>query len=614
MIPENDEKISKLLFLGDSLLLYRPSDEIYLEDTYPYISMNELKKHGKFEIEIRGERRNDTSTVALDEKLIYNIVSSRPDIVVVHLGIVDCAPRLFTRVEYNLISHLPSMLRRLIIAFFRRNRRFFTKHFPTVYVKKEDFKRNMEKILTTIKNQNAQSIIVNIAKPPDEKLRKSFNFMKNVIEYNKILDTLAEEYNCPIIDFYNATLKHPEYLLRDGIHPSKEGHLYLAKEVEKQLKKRGYGKRKKDIEATLSFWHKTRLNGDFMKEIKIGNRLVGDGEPCFIIAEAGVNHNGDIFIAKKLIDIAVESGADAVKFQTFKADKMLTKTAEKAAYQKETSGDKETQYEMIKRLELSVFDFGELKKYSEDRGIIFLSSPFDSESVDMLEELDIPAFKVGSGEITNTPLLRYIAQKRKPIILSTGMSYMDEVKEAVTAIYEEGNDEIILLHAVSNYPARIEDANLRVMETMRKGFDMLVGYSDHTPGIIVSIAAVAMGASVIEKHFTLDRNMEGPDHRASLEPEELKEMVKSIRLVEKSLGTGEKKPVQSEREMRKTARKSIVAKIDIPEGTLITRDMLEIKRPWTGLAPKEIENIVGKKAKKFIHKDDQIFYENLVNS
>ena len=343
-------------------------------------------------------------------------------------------------------------------------------------------------------------------------------------------------------------------------------------------------------------------------KIRIEDKLIGEEEPCFIIAEAGVNHNGSVELAKKLIDAAKDAGADAVKFQTFKAESVVVKDAQKAEYQKETTGEG-SQYEMIKKLELAEEDFRELADYAEKKDIMFLSSPFDKESVDLLHELDVPAFKVGSGEITNLPLLRYIAKKEKPIILSTGMSTLGEIEEALDVIRSEGVEDIILLHCVSNYPARIEDVNLRAMGTLKQAFKLPVGFSDHTLGITAPIAAVALGACVIEKHFTLDRNLPGPDHKASLEPDELKKMVKAIKEVEKALGNGIKKPTKEEKEIKKAARKSIVAKVDISKGTIITEDMLDVKRPGTGIEPKYLKFIIGRKAKEDIKKDDVIRFE-----
>jgi len=343
-------------------------------------------------------------------------------------------------------------------------------------------------------------------------------------------------------------------------------------------------------------------------KIRIEDKLIGEGKPCFIIAEAGVNHNGSVELAKKLIDAAKDAGADAVKFQTFKTENVVVKDAQKAEYQKETTGEG-SQYEMIKKLELAEEDFRELADYAEKKDIMFLSSPFDKESVDLLHELDVPAFKVGSGEITNLPLLRYIAKKGKPIILSTGMSTLGEIEEALDVIRSEGVEDIILLHCVSNYPARIEDVNLRAMGTLKQAFKLPVGFSDHTLGITAPIAAVALGACVIEKHFTLDRNLPGPDHKASLEPDELKEMVKDIREVEKALGNGIKKPTKEEEEVKKVARKSIVAKVDISKGAIITEDMLDVKRPGTGIEPKYLKFIIGRKTKEDIKKDDVIRFE-----
>jgi N-acetylneuraminate synthase/N,N'-diacetyllegionaminate synthase len=346
-----------------------------------------------------------------------------------------------------------------------------------------------------------------------------------------------------------------------------------------------------------------------MKKIKLGNRSISEGEPCFIIAEAGVNHNGTIELAKKLIEVAKDAGADAVKFQTFKAENVLIKNAEKAEYQKETTGIEESQYEMIKRLELSEYDFKELADYAKKKGILFLSSPFDKESVDLLDEMNVSAFKVASGEITNFPLLKHIAKKGKSIILSTGMATLGEVEEALNVIRSEGVKDVILLHCVSNYPAKIEDVNLRALETLKQAFKLPVGFSDHTLGITTPIAAVALGACIIEKHFTLDRNLPGPDHKASLDPDELKEMVKAIRDVEKALGNGIKRPAKEEEEIKKVARRSIVAKVDIPEGAIISEDMLDVKRPGTGIVPKYFDFIVGMRAKKNIKKSNIVTWK-----
>ena len=348
-----------------------------------------------------------------------------------------------------------------------------------------------------------------------------------------------------------------------------------------------------------------------MAEVKIGNKWIRDNKPCFIIAEAGVSHNGDVNLAKKLIDAAKRAGADAVKFQTFRAENVVTANAGKANYQKETTGNGESQLEMLKKLELTGRDFQELFDYARKRKMVFLSSPFDKTSVDLLHELGITAFKIPSGEITNPPLLKYIAQKKKPIILSTGMSTLDEVEEALAIIRNEGVEDIVLLHCVSCYPAASEDINLRAMDTLRRAFKLPVGLSDHTLGIAIPIAAVALGACVIEKHFTLDRYFPGPDHRVSLEPGELKHMVKAIRDVEKALGDGIKRPAEKEEENKELVRRSLVAKVDIAEGTMLAEEMLDIKRPAGGIEPKYIGLVVGRRAKKDIAKDSLIMWEEV---
>ena len=319
----------------------------------------------------------------------------------------------------------------------------------------------------------------------------------------------------------------------------------------------------------------------------------------FVIAEAGVSHNGDIGLAKRLVDVAVEAGADAVKFQTFKVERLVTPDAPKADYQLQAMGADESQFEMLRRLELSPEAHMELFGYCRQRGILFMSTPFDEESVDLLEEL-VPIFKIPSGEITNLPFLAYVARKRKPMIVSTGMSYMDEVKIAVRTIEDVGNSSLVLLHCVSDYPANPRDANLRAMYTMSAEFSVPVGYSDHTPGIEVALAAVALGACVIEKHFTLDRSLPGPDHQVSLEPDELAVLVRGIRSVEKALGHARKEPVPSEADIAAVARRSLVAARDIPSGTVLAEEDVAIKRPGTGLPPAMRSKLVGKKAKEDI--------------
>ena len=348
-----------------------------------------------------------------------------------------------------------------------------------------------------------------------------------------------------------------------------------------------------------------------MREVKIGTRLIGETKSCFIIAEAGVNHNGSLDLAKKMIDVAKDTGADAVKFQSFKAENVLTKNAKKAGYQKSDGDYEESQYEMIKKLELKKEDFKELSDYAGEKNIVFLSSPFDMESVDMLYELDVPAFKIPSGEITNLPFLRYIAKKKKPIILSTEMAKLGEVEEAVNIIKNEGVEDIVILHCVTDYPAYPEEANLNVLRTLRYAFGFPVGFSDHTLSLVIPAVAFSLGACVVEKHFTLDRNLPGPDHRASLEPGELKRMIDFIRETEKALGDGIKRPTIKEEEIKKLVRKSIVAKSYIPRGTVIRGDMLAIKRPGTGIEPRYIGFIVGRKAKQDIEKDELVWTEKI---
>jgi len=330
----------------------------------------------------------------------------------------------------------------------------------------------------------------------------------------------------------------------------------------------------------------------------------------FIIAEAGVNHNGNINIAKKLIDQAVEAGADSIKFQTFKTENLVTKDASKAEYQKEATGAG-NQFEMLKKLELSYEEHILLKQYSQNKGIIFLSTPFDFESVDLLEKLDIPLYKISSGDLTNTPLLKYIAKLNKPMIVSTGMANLGEVEIAIEAIKEAGNDKISLLHCTSNYPTYYEDVNLNAMITLKNAFKLPIGYSDHTIGIEISIAAVSMGAEIIEKHFTLDKKMEGPDHKASLNPEELKQMVLSIRNIEKAFGDGIKRCNNSEENTKKVARKSIVASVDIKKGEIISYDNITFKRPGDGMSPIFSDMIIGKTTVSDIYANDFITFNNI---
>jgi len=347
------------------------------------------------------------------------------------------------------------------------------------------------------------------------------------------------------------------------------------------------------------------------KRVVIGNREIGDGAPCFIIAEAGVNHNGDVRLAGRLIDAAADTGADAVKFQTFSADALVLPRAEKAEYQRETTGSAESQHGMLKRLELPETDFAHLAAHAAGKGLVFLSSPFDRASVDLLDRINVPAFKIASGEITNLPLLAHVACRGKPVILSTGMATLREIEEAVRTLREGGTGEIILLQCVTSYPAPPSEVNLRVMEGLRQAFQVPVGFSDHTLGIGVPIAAAALGACVVEKHLTLDRDLPGPDHRASLEPVEFAAMVQGIRDAEAALGDGIKRPTPGEMEIRKAARKSIVAAVHIPAGTILAPEMLDLKRPGTGISPRYLPQVVGRKARKDIRKDELLAWEML---
>lgn len=326
----------------------------------------------------------------------------------------------------------------------------------------------------------------------------------------------------------------------------------------------------------------------------------------FIIAEAGVNHNGDINLARQLIDVAYEAGVDAIKFQTFKAEKLVSKTAKKAEYQEKTTGTEETQFEMIKKLELDMSTHEELIAYCKAKGIMFLSTPFDLESIEMLNVLGIEVFKIPSGEITNLPYLKKIAQLDKQMILSTGMATLGEIEDCLQVIRTYSNREPIVLHCNTEYPTPMEDVNLSAMLTIKEAFKCEVGYSDHTSGIEIPIAAVAMGAKVIEKHITLDKNMEGPDHKASLEPHELKNMVQAIRNIEMALGSGIKHPSKSEIKNKEVARKSIVAACDIKVGELFSEDNLTIKRPGNGISPMRWEDVIGKIAKRDFNEDELV--------
>ena len=342
------------------------------------------------------------------------------------------------------------------------------------------------------------------------------------------------------------------------------------------------------------------------KGFSVAGRSVGEGRPVFIIAEVGVNHNGSIEKAKKLIDVAKAAGADAVKFQMCDPDEMVAKDAPKAEYQEKTTEHAESHYDMLKRLYFGPKEHIELKAYAEKKGIIFFSTAFSIKDARELVKLNMPLHKVGSSDTNNLPQLRVLAASRKPIILSTGMSDLADVKRSVAALKKAGCEKIIVLHCTTQYPAEFKNVNLRAMQTMHKALKVPVGYSDHTPGIEVSIAAVALGACVIERHITLDKTLPGPDHFASLEPDELTALVRSVRNVETALGSDKKIITADEKIIARVARKSIVAARDIPKGKKITNEDLAYKRPGTGLPPSAADQLIGKVAQVNIVRDHQL--------
>jgi len=341
------------------------------------------------------------------------------------------------------------------------------------------------------------------------------------------------------------------------------------------------------------------------KEVKIGNKIIGNGHPTYVIAEIGSNHNRDKKIAKELIDKATEAGADAVKFQTFKAEKLYSKRTPKF------SKDDVKPFDLIKSIELPREWHQELMNYANEKNVHFISSPFDYEAVDELDKIGVPAFKVASFEITDLDLLKHIAKKKKPVILSTGMANVEEIQEAIDAIKSQDNEHIILLHCNSLYPTPANVVNLNAINTMYDTFKVPIGFSDHTTGIHIPIAAVAKGAKVIEKHFTLDRKMKGPDHHFAVEPDELKQMISNIRDIEKAAGSGIKEASKEEQEMYEKGRRSIIAIQDIKKGTKITRGMLIIKRPGYGIKPKHLDELLGKTAKKDIKAEQWITWEDI---
>jgi N-acetylneuraminate synthase len=340
----------------------------------------------------------------------------------------------------------------------------------------------------------------------------------------------------------------------------------------------------------------------------IADRPVGPGQPCFIIAEAGVNHNGSVELAEQLIDAAAEAGADAVKFQTFRAEALATAAAPKAAYQTRSTGDG-AQVDMLKRLELPVSQWAVLKRRCEDRGLVFLSSPFDSDSARLLDGLQVQAIKLGSGEITNRPLLEEVAAFGRPLILSSGMSDLDEVEDAIQLVRR--HCPVAMLHCVSSYPAPAEQTNLRAMASIAAACGVVTGLSDHSDGAEIPIAGIALGAALLEKHLTLDRNLPGPDHAASLEPAAFAEMVAQIRRVESALGDGIKRPVAAEMDTRAVARKSLVLSQDRLAGHRLQADDLTAKRPGTGLSPMLLDRILGRKLRADLSQDHLLCWEDL---
>ncbi|MBF0587754.1 MAG: N-acetylneuraminate synthase [Magnetococcales bacterium] len=345
--------------------------------------------------------------------------------------------------------------------------------------------------------------------------------------------------------------------------------------------------------------------------IRTGHLKIGPGRPCFLIAEVGVNHNGDMTLARSLIDAARAAGADAVKFQTFKSEQVIAAEAPKAAYQKRSTGADESQLDMVRALELPDRAFAELQRHACDQGILFFSTPFDHHSVDLLATLEVPLFKIPSGEITNHPLLAHVARQGKPVILSTGMATLAEVDEAVRVLRQAGCEDLALLQCTSNYPADPKSANLRAIPMMAGAFGVPVGYSDHTPGLESAFAAVALGACIVEKHFTLDKALPGPDHTASITPDEMTALARGIRIVESALGDGIKAPVPEEADTRAVARRSLYLKRDLAAGQLIGEADLIALRPSGGIPPNLIQLVVGRTTKQALRQGGKVSWQDL---
>lgn len=328
--------------------------------------------------------------------------------------------------------------------------------------------------------------------------------------------------------------------------------------------------------------------------ITIGKKHIGDQQPCYIIAEAGVNHNGDLGLALELVDKATEAGADCVKFQTFKASTIVTKNAPKANYQLEVTDPKESQYEMLEKLELQTEDYLKIMERCQEQGIQFLSTPYNYEDAVFLDGLGVDAFKVASGQLVETPFLEKLAAFQKPIIISSGMANLAEVYEGVEAIRQAGNSQVILLQCTTNYPSYLADANIKAMQAMGDALEVMIGYSDHVPSNYACYAAVALGARVIEKHFTLDKTLPGPDHKASLDPQEFRELVQGVRAIETSLGNPIKTPTAAEARNTEGMRRSLVVLRDMKKDEVLTLSDIGFKRPATGLAPKQLPQVIGK--------------------
>lgn len=348
-----------------------------------------------------------------------------------------------------------------------------------------------------------------------------------------------------------------------------------------------------------------------MRCIKVGHLTVGEESPCFIIAEAGVNHNGDLALAKRLVEQAGACGADAVKFQTFTTESVIIAQAPKADYQRQTTDASESQLEMLRKLQLSHRDFRGLKEEADRVGILFFSTPHDTRDIDFLVSVGAPLIKVPSMDIVNLPLLEEVGRRKIPVVLSTGMATLSETERALATLRQAGCPSIILLHCVTNYPIKDEEANLRVMDTLARAFDCIVGFSDHTVGTAVSVAAVARGAKVIEKHFTLDCAMAGPDHAASLDPFQFAQMVTDIRRVELALGSEVKRPLPVELANRKAMRRSLVAGADLPAGTVLAREHVTLKRPGTGLGAELLPYLLGRTVKRMVPRDSLITLDML---